>query len=115
VTTFALEGAGSRSQVWFACKASYSIARHQLGSASVLRIQDGSGESAGEDKRGRRENQAGNGSENTSGPPGNHRVDVPRVPVESNWMVHRRLLARGSQGSGPATALVDVDGVRKAQ
>lgn len=50
VITFALEGCGTSSQVWFACKASYSsIARHQLGSARALWTKDDSGESAEEE------------------------------------------------------------------
>jgi hypothetical protein len=51
VTTLALEGCCTRSQVWFAYKASYScsIARRRLGLTSALRTKDGSGESAGED------------------------------------------------------------------
>jgi hypothetical protein len=46
-----VQNVNSISQVWFACKASYSssIVCHQLGSASALRTKDGSGESARED------------------------------------------------------------------
>jgi hypothetical protein len=52
------------------------------------------------------------GHENISG---HHRVDVPRVPVEGNRVIHRRRLASGSRSIGPAMSLVDMNGVREAR
>jgi hypothetical protein len=46
---------------------------------------------------------------------GHHRVDVPRVPVEGNRVIHRRRLASGSRSIGPATSLIDVNEVREAR
>lgn len=55
------------------------------------------GRLGGERRRGGRcENQAVDRSKDTDGPSGNHWVDVHRVPVEDNRVIHQWLLARGS-------------------
>jgi hypothetical protein len=94
-------------------------ARHQV--PIVVRLQGlillhsvllvGVGERTTDRGRLRGERQRG-GRENMSG---HHRVDVPRVPVEGNKVIHRRRLASGSQSIGPAMSLVDVNGVREVR
>lgn len=53
--------------------------------------------------------------ENTGDPSGNHRMDVPGVPMEGNRVIHRWILERGSQGIVLTTLLVDVNRVREVQ
>jgi hypothetical protein len=44
--------------------------------------------------------------ENIGGPSSNYRVDMPRVPMEGNRVIHRWILERGSQGIVMTTSLV---------
>jgi hypothetical protein len=109
VITFALEGCGTKSQVWFACKASYSsIARHQLGSANALRIKDDSGESTEEEDVVRTRRSKG------------HRTPTARwVTIRwmclGSWWRATRWYTESSSREGAGAMLVDVNGVHEAR
>jgi hypothetical protein len=86
MTTLTPKGRGTRSQVWFACKASYSIGAPLVGVGE--RTTD-KGRLEGESQRGgRREDHAVNGPKDTNDLSRNHWVDVPDVPVEGNGVIH---------------------------
>jgi hypothetical protein len=88
------EGYDNKSQVWLASRASYSsIAHCQLGSASVVRAKEGTGEGAGAEAVVSTKRSTGR---RTSG---DHQVDVAKVVMDGNRRVHRRLVTRVGRGT----------------
>jgi hypothetical protein len=66
-------------------------------------------------RRGRGENQAIRCPEGTCRAPGDHRVDVSRIPVDDDGVIGQGLGARASRGTTSTTALVRLDGVGVAR
>jgi hypothetical protein len=96
-----------------------------LHSASPVRVGE-SGANGGGDRGGVRwsgshigcQDQPVDGSKNTCGSLGHHRVDVPRVAVDDDRVVHQWLGAVyrdvGGRGRGRLTAVKDDGGVSEA-
>jgi hypothetical protein len=87
---------------------SSSMARRHYGSASAPRTVVGTGERA---RGGREENQANTGPEDTRHAPGDHRVNVSRIPVDDDGVIGRGLDARVNRCTATTEALVRLDGV----
>jgi hypothetical protein len=105
VTTLAPWGRGTGSQVWFAWRASYSssMARRHCGSASAPRTVVGTGGRVGKEVAERIR-----GPKDTCRAPGDHWVDVVRIPMDDDEMIDRGLGARANRRTA---ALVRLDGV----
>lgn len=122
MTTLAVGARGARHQVSGAVRLQGLILLHSAPPVEVSKRATKRGQLGKESRTGgRREDQAVDRPEDTSSPPGNHRVDVLGVSVEGNRVIHWWRLARGSRGTSRCsrgerggmshTPLIDVAGI----
>jgi hypothetical protein len=79
------------------------------------RITDNCGHRRKGRRRGRGENQVIRGPEDTRRAPGDHHVDVSRIPVDDDGVIGRGLGARANRCTATTATLVRLDGVGVAR
>jgi hypothetical protein len=79
------------------------------------RTTDSRGHQRKSRRRGREENQAIRWPKDTDRVPGDHRVDVSRIPVDDDGVIGRGRGARASRGTASTTTLIRLDGIGVAR